>query len=40
MTNIALGFLVIGDWFFTNRENIIFALDCARNKYFLERVLR
>lgn len=23
--------LVVGDWFFTNRENVLFALECELN---------
>lgn len=33
MVEFSLIALIVGDWFFTNRENIIFALECAQNKY-------
>ena len=34
MIEFSLIALLIGDWFFTNRENIIFAIDCAQNAIF------
>lgn len=33
MIEFSLMALIIGDWFFTNRENIIFAFQCARTKW-------
>ena len=40
MVELSLIALVVGDWFFTNRENVIFALDCARNKWLRRSELR
>ena len=34
MIEFGLAFLIIGDWFFTNRENIMFAIDCTQNAIF------
>ena len=31
MAELALLALVVGDWFFTNRENVLFALECELN---------
>ena len=31
MTNIALGLLVIGDYIFTNRENVMFTIQNEMN---------
>lgn len=33
MIEFSLMALIIGDWFFANRENIIFALQCEKNKW-------
>ena len=32
--HILLIILVVGDWFFANRENIIFAVECTQNQIF------
>lgn len=32
MIELGLALLIVGDWFFANRENIIFALNCIKNK--------
>lgn len=37
---IALFILIIGDYVFTNRENVIFALQCAQNKWLRRNELR
>ena len=34
MIELGLVLLIIGDWFFTNRENIMFAIDCTQNAIF------
>ena len=39
MIELSLIALIIGDWFFANRENIIFALDCARTKWIRRNAL-
>ena len=31
MAELALLALVIGDWFFINRENVLFAFECELN---------
>ena len=33
MIEFSLMALIIGDWFFINRENIIFAFNCVKNKW-------
>ena len=40
MIELGLALLIIGDWFFTNRENINFALQCAQNKYLRRNELK
>lgn len=33
MIELGLALLVIGDWIFTNRENIMFAVECEQNRW-------
>ena len=40
MIEIVLALLVIGDYIFTNRENVVFALKCAQNKYLRRNELK
>ena len=33
MIELGLALLIIGDWFFTNRENVMFAVECEQNRW-------
>lgn len=40
MIELSLLFLLVGDYVCTNRENVIFALQCAQNKWLRRKELR
>lgn len=40
MIELSLLFLLVGDYVFTNRENVAFALQCAQNKWLRRNELR
>lgn len=38
MICILLGLLVVGDWFFTNRENIMFAINYEQDTMMMKEI--
>lgn len=38
MIELCLGLLILGDWFFTNRENIMFAVQTQEYSLLKENV--
>ena len=40
MIELTIAVLLIGDYIFTNRENVFFALKCAQNKWLRRNELR